>query len=336
MKETMVELATEKAPCPNGQHESGQLVCVTVCTLNRPVMLEKCLRSIAGQTMPSGWRFCLVVVENSEDAKSKSIAEQVKTETGIDLVYEIEPDRGIPQARNRALSVALKVKADWIVFIDDDETAEPGWLDAYCKAAQRYDAQILRGPVRLAYPPETPEWFPRVNKDVGETGTGDVMFSTSNLMISQHIVSPQGYGLTFNEEMRFTGGSDWEFCAKAVKLGARPIAVSDAWVVEEVTRNRVTLKWLLRRQTRVSANKTWSRIRKLGRIQSFVVMLFQAGFRVFYGIVIFLVAALTLPIAPTRSRYLAARGLISFAAAIGYVLPAFGVVPEPYRNIDGH
>jgi len=276
------------------------------------------------------------VVENSHDTRSEEITNRVRDETGVDLVYVREPDRGIPQARNRAMSQALKLNADWIAFIDDDETAEPGWLEAYCRASEQYDAQILRGPVHLAYPPETPAWYPRISKPVGETGSSDVMFSTSNLMISRHLISPQGYNLKFNEEMRFTGGSDWEFCTRAIKRGAKAIAVSDAVVIDEVVASRITLKWLLKRQTRISANKSWGRINKMGRLLSFIVILMQVIIKLIIGLAVILVAALALPFFPVKSRYLASKGLISFAAMVGYLLPVFGITPQPYRRVDGY
>ncbi len=329
-------MTPENTASPERSNQTDKLICVTVCTVKRPVMLEKCLYSIANQTVPRGWRFCLVVVENSQMDETEKITNRIKAETGIHLVFEVEPNRGIPQARNCAMSAALKLNADWIVFIDDDETAEPGWLDAYCKATMQYDVEILRGPVCLAYPPETPDWYPRLSKPVGETGNSDVMFSTSNLMISQHLISPHGYGLMFNEDMRFTGGSDWEFCTRAVKCGARVIAVSNAVVVEEVAMNRITLQWLLQRKIRICANKSWGRIGKIGWIPSFVFILMQAIIKSVEGIFILLVAAFVLPFLLTKAKYLASKGIISFAAAYGYVLPVLGTLPEPYREVDGH
>ncbi|MEE8562126.1 MAG: glycosyltransferase family A protein, partial [Alphaproteobacteria bacterium] len=133
-------------------------------------MLENCLRSIGAQEVPEGWRYRAIVVENSETAESRDLALRIAEETGLSMDYAIEPERGIPQVRNRSLSLALERRADWIAFIDDDEIADPGWLEAYCRAADAYDAEIMRGPVVLDYPPETPDWLPKRSKAVGETG----------------------------------------------------------------------------------------------------------------------------------------------------------------------
>jgi len=336
LKKTMAKLTSDPLAPISGPETKDKLVCVTVCTLERPQMLEKCLNSIARQTMPNGWRFCLVVVENSSNDTSEKISQRVTSQTGVDLTYVNEPNRGIPQARNRAMSQALKLNADWIAFIDDDETAEPGWLKAYCKAAEQYDAQILRGPVNLAYPPETPDWYPKITKTVEETGSSEVMFSTSNLMISQHLISPHGYDLKFNEEMRFTGGSDWEFCKRAVKCGAKAITVSNAIVTDEVVNNRITLKWLLKRQSRISANRSWGSIKKLGRVLSAIIILSQALMRSLSGLLTLIYAALVLPFSVMRSKYWASKAAISFAAAFGHLLPLFGILPQPYREVDGY
>ena len=42
-------------------------------------------------------------------------------------MHRVEGRRGIPQARNAAVAVALE-RADFVAFIDDDEVPSPLWL----------------------------------------------------------------------------------------------------------------------------------------------------------------------------------------------------------------
>ena len=74
----------------------NRLICITLCTRNRPAMLEKCLRSIAVQEVPEGWSYRVIVVENGETQKSRDLALRTADEIGLSMDYANEPERGIP------------------------------------------------------------------------------------------------------------------------------------------------------------------------------------------------------------------------------------------------
>jgi hypothetical protein len=107
-------------------------------------------------------------------------------------------------------------------------------------------------------------------------------------------------------------------------------------VIEDVSLNRVTLQWLLQRETRIRANKSWGRIRKFGWLPSLMLILLQVIANSVVAVLTLAAAALMVPFSRTKSKFLASKGLISFAAVYGFVLPIFGILPEPYREVDGH
>ena len=63
-----------------------------------------------------------VVVDNDADESSRAVVTAAKLPWPV--VYVVEPERGIPFARNRAVREAAD--SDFVVFIDDDEIPEPG------------------------------------------------------------------------------------------------------------------------------------------------------------------------------------------------------------------
>lgn len=95
---------------------------VVVCTRERPAGLERCLASLAQQVYPE---FSILVVDNAPTtARSRNVVAQFRS-TSIELLYTVEPRRGLSWARNRALRLA---DSDVIAWIDDDEVADRFWL----------------------------------------------------------------------------------------------------------------------------------------------------------------------------------------------------------------
>ena len=64
--------------------------------------------------------------------------------------YEVESNQGIPHARNAVITLA-KAETDFIVFIDDDQTADPHWLDALLKVQRDTKADVVTGPAIPQY-----------------------------------------------------------------------------------------------------------------------------------------------------------------------------------------
>ncbi|MGH9113632.1 MAG: glycosyltransferase family 2 protein [Acidimicrobiales bacterium] len=94
-------------------------ITVVLCTYNRAERIERAVRAVLGQ---QGCDLELVVVDDgSTDATPKVLA-------GIDddrLRVIRRPNGGLSRARNSGLAAA---HGRWVVFLDDDDEAEPGWL----------------------------------------------------------------------------------------------------------------------------------------------------------------------------------------------------------------
>ena len=113
-------------------------ITIAVCTAKRPVMLASCLDSLMSLTIPEDVRLDILVVENDSEPCNRSVVERYRN-----VRYAHEPRIGIPIARNRALSEAGE--SDYLLFIDDDETADGNLLVAYREAMAEFPADTYQG-----------------------------------------------------------------------------------------------------------------------------------------------------------------------------------------------
>lgn len=126
-------------------------IVVIVCTHARAQLLGVCLRSLAGQTLPAE-RFEVIVVDSAAGTPG---APAPDVPTGVRLIAATQP--GLSHARNIGLAAA---RAELAAFIDDDATAEPGWLAAILAAFEADpQAAAVGGPVRPIWPGTRPAWL---------------------------------------------------------------------------------------------------------------------------------------------------------------------------------
>ncbi len=100
------------------------LITVAICTRNRAALLEKAVRSVLEQMTPCAE--ILIVDNGSSDNTELLAANFAAAEPRVKFFSERQT--GLSVARNSALRVAT---GQWVIFLDDDALAEPGWLAAY-------------------------------------------------------------------------------------------------------------------------------------------------------------------------------------------------------------
>ncbi len=220
---------------------------VCVCAYRRPHISDT-LHSIAAQVGIRREDVRVIVADNDETPTAAAVASEVAARFGLDLAYVHAPARNISVARNACLAAAT---ADWIAFIDDDETAEPAWLAALVAEAQRGGWDAVLGPVRAVYESEAPTWMrdgdfhstqPVWVKGEIQTGYG------GNVLIRRALV--EAARLRFDEKFGRTGGEDLDFFYRLRDAGGRIGFAEDALVREPVPAGRAAMSWLLRRNFR--------------------------------------------------------------------------------------
>lgn len=310
---------------------------VAICTYKRPGMLQKCLDSILRQNIPAGWEVEILILDNDAESKTlEAIAGKMST-APLKVHYRIEPQQGIPFARNAACRESLQLGADWIFFLDDDEEAEPGWLEAYKKASDTAEAEAYTGSVRFIHPREGGEPARQINLTLHDKPDLCRLkrAATNNVMMSAKLLLPP-WSMEFDTRMAFTGGSDLEFFTRLTHRGGRILFVKDAVVSEEVLESRQRLGWILKRQYRVAANKVYIKFKKYGTLLTLVSALKELLMRLLEGSV--RLVLLPFYLVAGKKRFLEARyrALVSFAKAAGIVTGLCGHHPQPYKEIDGY
>src|SRR5690606_35782454 len=107
--------------------------------------------------------------------------------------------------------------------IDDDEIADPDWLERMCRARETFGADIVGGPQVPVFAPDArlawtahPVFLPPHRL----SGPVTALYSSGNLLVSREVLARMGppfLDLRFN----FTGGGDSDFLSRAAQAGFR-------------------------------------------------------------------------------------------------------------------
>jgi len=298
-------------------------------------MLQRCLDSILQQKIPSGLDVEILIVDNEVSSNLFNVLDSKIQESSIKINYVIEPQLGIPFARNTACRESMNRKADWILFLDDDEEADPGWLEAYQKASETMEADVYTGPVRYIFPAGYAEWLE--NKGISKTSDGYLLkrASTNNVMFSSRLLMNPLTKLEFDTNMAFTGGSDSDFFMRVVHQGGRIVFVKDAVVSEVVLDNRLRLHWRLKRQYRSSANRIYIESKLYGFQKTLITALRELARHLIEGSLRLVTSPLYMFVGQINFKRSYYHGLRHFAKAAGIISGLFGKHPQPYKKIDG-
>jgi succinoglycan biosynthesis protein ExoM len=296
-------------------------------------MLKDCLASLVAQRLPDDRRLDLVVVDNDLRPDARDIVAEFAADAPIAIHYCHEPAPGIAIARNRAIALALALDADWIAFIDDDETATPTWLADLLAAATTYDADVVEGATYRRYPDELPRfvlpWQPRQEAE----GTRIDFAITNNVLFAAWMVRPDGGGLRFDPRFNFTGGEDVDFFLRAHRLGATIVYTKHGEVFEEVPPERLKLRFQMNQQSAEAATICTIARNGTRASPSPARCAARAASRLVLGLA-YLVAAPFCLVAGQRAFEVAvARGSRRVSWAVGAVRGLTGRPPTPYRRV---
>ncbi len=309
-------------------------ICIGLCTAQRPVLLRKCLDSLAALNLPEGYSVRLLVVDNEAEPNNWPIVYDFAASCPFPVNYFHEPSCGIPMARNRVLDEAMNFSADWIAFLDDDEVADPDWLAALM-APEYLDTPVIRGLHITLFPEKMPFWalpakFQSPEKIEGKikdrAGTGNVRFSS---MLLKH-------GLRSNENLCFLGGEDREFFTFARLAGFTIKQTAKAITWEHAHPSRYTLRgqayrsyWNGVARAKLKAKLSSSR----SEIMKYYI---KAGPKLLFGLALLTFAPFALILGGARFKRFIVKGAKEASEAVGILAALFGILPQPYADIIGH
>lgn len=236
-------------PAPIGPQGGPRELVVAIPTFRRPEALANALAAVGEQVdaenaRPGAPLRCSILVIDNDPAGSGGRA---AAEHGAR--YVIEPRPGIAAVRNRAIAECDGARA--LLFIDDDEVPEPGWLRAMIGMYRSSRPTAVAGRVVTRFPPDVEPWvaasgaFVRPTRNHGQTMSEA---ATNNLLVDLDDV--RRLGLSFDERFGLTGGSDSMFTLQLTRRGGTIRWAEDAVVIEQEDPKRFTRSWVLMRTFR--------------------------------------------------------------------------------------
>jgi succinoglycan biosynthesis protein ExoM len=225
-------------------------ISILICTYKRP-SLEECLLSIM-KDMPESCRILtIIVVDNDPRASARVIVESLPDNPDISIFYHQNSTKNISTLRNLCLDQA---RGDFVAFIDDDETADPGWLDSLLHGIEEEEADAAIGRVMAGYDPAGNAWIAAgdpLSRPSPPRGTRLVTGATNNALV--RLATLRRLNVRFDEQWGRTGGEDSAFFRELHARGGKIVSVPDAIVRETVPASRLTWAWLCQRALRNGA-----------------------------------------------------------------------------------
>ena len=142
-------------------------VTVAICTRNRARFLERAAESVLRQMAHADDE--LLIVDNGSTDETPQISARLAAAHAQVKVWR-EEELGLSAARNAALK---RARGRFVLFLDDDATAEPGWLAAYQKFLSTPPSEriaVVGGAVLPDFEVPPPEWAnPRAGFNLGDS-----------------------------------------------------------------------------------------------------------------------------------------------------------------------
>jgi hypothetical protein len=222
---------------------------IVIPSYRRPDLLARTLAGCLGQQgVDSACE--IIVVDNDPAGSAEPVLARFASQTSIPVRYVSEPRPGISYARNTGVAAAC---GRYLVFIDDDEEPEPGWLAAFLAVIRTGCADLAVGPVYPRFPPSVAADAyrrRRYTRDAGmPTGTplprwsgiGNAILDRSRCFVGSEPFDPR-FGLT--------GGEDTIFLRQIMRRGRTLVWCAEAAVRESVPAERLAPRYLLKRAFR--------------------------------------------------------------------------------------
>ena len=293
-------------------------ITICICTFKRALMLRDLLLSLNGQRSGE-YTFDVNVVDNDRFQSARQVVENVKNRLEYGVRYFCETEKNIAKARNKAV---FNARGEYIVFIDDDEFPERGWLNFLVDTCRKQKVHGVLGPVLPCYDSSAPLWLKKsglCDRKRFKTGTvlkNPALMRTGNVLLRRDIFSQT---LLFNERFGLSGGEDSDFFKEALCQGYSFVWCDEAPVYEHVPPERCTGSYHLKRallRGAVNARRSGTRFNMpvIKSAAAVCVYTFALPFMIFAG------------------RHFFMRYLVKNCDHLGRALGAVGIEPVKDRS----
>lgn len=304
-------------------------IVIAACTFKRNELLPNLIPALIAEAKTLTPPAKVLIVDNDPNGGARKTCEEL---LGDDGWYAHEPEGAISEARNKCLEESISSGADAMVFIDDDEKPEPGWLKNLVDMYVQQHCVGVVGPVSPKFTSDVPQWINDAKLFYTarrKTGTRVPMAATNNLLLDLKIVDD--LGLRFDTDYSFTGGGDSKFTWTLTRMGHEIVWVDEAIVHDLIPAERLTAAWVVRRAVRLANSRPrvdlqLTQCGPLGRTAIRGRYLFGGLARLGVG------TARAVAGAVVGSGWHSGRGLKTAARGIGMVTGAVGLEAAEYKR----
>lgn len=303
-------------------------VVIILPTFKRPDHLLLTLESLEKQITKR--RFAVIVMDNEAEQREGAIAAAPLFDNDrINGILVIAHDRGNCNAYNAGMLTALVHFPNFnaLQIIDDDEVADPHWLENMCKTRETYGVDLVGGPqIPVFDKPEYAKWaqHPIFLPHYSVTGPVPIVYSSGNLMFSRKVLETMPFPF-FDLKFNFMGGGDSDLISRSVEKGFKIAWCAEAPVHETIPSRRLQSDWIRARGLRNGVISTLVEKRKracepFGNLRTVAKSLALLAASPFRAVV---------KAAQTGSL---AIGMYHVHIGLGRVLAEFGYSNEQYRQ----
>jgi glycosyltransferase involved in cell wall biosynthesis len=281
---------------------NGQLkLSVVICTYNRVDCILNALHSLVQQTLPHYLFEVLLINNNSTDATENLCKNFAQHTPAFNYRYVVEMQQGLSHARNCGIAEAA---GDIIVFMDDDATAEPDYLERMAAFfAQTPGAAACGGRIYPCFESRRPCWMSHFLLSLTSSidlGNRTKIFSHRQFPVGANMAVRSGlfkkYG-SFNPDLGRKGNSmdgaeEKDFFYRLMAAKEKIYYVPDAIVHHYVPDRRLTFDFF-RRQALGIGKSERIRAKSVGNTE-YIKSIIREGLKWGVSIVLFLFYLFTL------------------------------------------
>lgn len=236
----------------------GEACVIAVCTYKRPVLLRSAAKDILAQdfsavTVP----LHLLIVDNDPDQTARQIYDEIASDSSWLFVHYLQAQpQGLVVARNVALDFAKDLRAT-LIFIDDDEIPDDGWLASFWEMHAIYPGDVIAGPVLPKFEEPLPHWCQDGSYWMRETFEDGALLprptGDGNILYPSNFVSIWRYSLKYNT----SGAQDTHLLRRWISSGGGLRWSANATVKETVPAGRMTFTYAMDRAYFSSLAYVW-------------------------------------------------------------------------------
>ncbi len=235
---------------PTKDPKAAPRLSLVIPTMKRNELLRRLLSSLAAQQTDKD-AFEVIVVDNSPDgdAATRDLCQEFQAGQGLEVHYVHQPERGANEARNCG---AREARADWIGFIDDDETLPTDWIGRALQICQSPHPDVFGGPYIPYFESLKPAWFKDAYLEVSLGSSArwlekNEAFNGGNMVFKRNWLDNMGgFAERFGRSGSNLGyGDETDLMLRMAQKGARLWYDPQLYILHFTPPGRMTVSWFM-------------------------------------------------------------------------------------------